>query len=427
MREDLLHFLWKYKKLQTSDLYTTNSESISIIDTGIHNQLSGPDFFNAKIDINGQLWAGNVEIHLKASDWYTHRHEEDPNYENVILHVVWEEDTAIFRKNGSAIPTLELRDSIPPKLLQVYQDLFDKRKYSFINCEADIVEVDSFIIDNWLDRLYFERLEHKSSTIHELLESSKNDWEQVLFTLLLKSFGLKINGDAFLTLANHLKFSVVRKLGNNTMQLESLLFGMSHLLEDDGIVDMYYLGLKRDFEFLMRKFNLDNEGVLRPDFFKLRPFNFPTVRLSQFADLYSKQDRLFEQVVKATDLKTLYSIFESSATSYWNNHYVFGKPSKEKSKKLTRPFIDLLIINTVLPLKFCYSRHLGKTVGDEILHIGGQIKAEQNSIIKGYDTLGVTVKNARESQALIQLYQEYCTANKCLDCAIGSTILHRNV
>lgn len=427
MREDLLHFLWKYHKLTTSDLYTTHSESISILDTGTHNQLSGPDFFNAKIDINGQLWAGNVEIHVRASDWYAHKHEEDPKYENVILHVVWEEDTVVFRKNGTVIPTLELKKVVSPKLVQVYQELLDKQKHSFINCETDIFKVDSFIFENWLERLYVERLEHKSGIIFKLLESSKNDWEQVLFTLLLKSFGSKINGDAFSTLADHLKFSVVRKLGDNSDQLESLLFGMSHLLEDDTSVDMYHLRLKRDFEFLKRKFHLDNEGVLRPHFFKLRPSNFPTVRLSQFANLYGKQDRLFERVIKATDLSILYSVFESSASAYWNDHYVFGKSSKEKRKKLTKPFIDLLIINTVLPLKFCYFRHLGKTATGEILHIIAQIKAEQNSIIKGYDGLGIKIETAMESQALIQLYQGYCAENKCLDCVIGNTILHRNV
>lgn len=427
MREDLLHFLWKYNKLTPSDLYTTCSESISIGDTGTHNHLSGPDFFNAKIYIDGQLWAGNVEIHVKASDWYAHHHEEDPKYENVILHVVWEEDTMVFRKNGTVIPTLELKNVVPPKFVEVYQELLDKQKHSFINCETDMLEVDSFIFENWLERLYFERLEHKSETISKLLENSKNDWEQVLFTLLLKSFGSKINSDAFLTLADHLEFSIVRKVGHSVDQLESLLFGMSHLLEDENIVDLYYLRLKRDFEFLKRKFKLDNEGVLKPEFFKLRPANFPTLRLSQFANLYGKQGSLFEKVIKATDLNMLYSVFESSATAYWNDHYVFGKSSKEKAKKLTKPFIDLLIINTVLPLKFCYSRHLGKASAGEILHIITQIKAEQNAIIKGYDGLGVTIETAMQTQALLQLYQEYCTANKCLDCAIGSTILHRNV
>lgn len=427
MREDLLHFLWKYSKLPTARLSTTRSESIAIIDPGIHNRLSGPDFFNAKIDIDGQLWAGTVEIHLKSSDWYAHRHEDDPKYGNVILHVVWEEDTPIFRKNGAVIPTLELKDLVSPEVLLACQSLFDRRKHIFINCERDLLQVDPFIRSNWLERLFFERLERKSRDIMGLLENSKNDWEHVLFTLLLKNFGSYINGDAFLTLANHLPFSVVRKSVGDPMQLESLLFGMAHLLEDDTIVDGYYLNLKRNFEYLQRKFSLDNAGVLRPEFFKLRPSNFPTVRLSQFAHLYGQGGRLFEKVMAATDLKQLYTVFKSSVSPYWNTHYVFGKPSRERQKTLSKSFIDLLVINTVLPLKFCYLRHLGKSTDTEILQICTDIKAEQNAIVQGYEALGLPIKNAMESQALLQLYTKYCRVNRCLDCAIGSAILHRNL
>lgn len=427
MREDLLHFIWKYKKLKMVDLSTTDEEPVSIIDVGSHNHLSGPDFFNAKIEINGQLWAGNAEIHIKSSDWYAHAHEKDPNYQNVILHVVWEDDATIFRKDGSEIPTLELSQYVSKELLQAYQNLFDKKKHSFINCEASISKVDDFLIENWLERLYFERLERKSKFVFQLLEKTNNDWEQVLFSLLLKNFGLKINGEAFLSISNALEFPVVRKLHSNNVQLESVFFGMSHLLEDEVIVDTYYLQLRKEFTFLKKKFDLQNTGVSRPEFFKLRPPNFPTIRLSQLANLYCKHQNLFDKVMNAVSLEELYSIFDISATTYWTNHYTFGKTSKISIKKLTKKFIDLLILNTILPLKFCYANHLGKDVNEKITEISFKIKAEDNTIISNFKNHGQLVRNAKESQAVLQLYNEYCSRNKCLECAVGSSLLQRNV
>lgn len=426
MREDLLHFIWKYKKLQLVDLFTTNEELVSIIRVGTHNHLSGPDFFNAQVRVDGQLWAGNIEIHIKSSDWYAHRHEEDSNYDNVILHVVWDEDAPVFRKDGSEIPTLQLKDYVSKQLLTAYQNLFDKTKHTFINCEATISEVDSFVVQNWLERLYFERLERKSAFVFELLEKSKNNWEQVLFALLLKNFGLKINGEAFLSLANSLEFSIVRKVQSNTTQLESLFYGMSHLLQDDEIVDVYYLKLKEEYSYLKRKFDLSDRAVLKPEFFKLRPPNFPTIRLSQLANLYGTHHSLFEHVIHAMDLKTVYSLFKGSASEYWNNHFTFGKVSKKSAKQTSKAFIDLIIINVILPIKFCYARHMGKDANEEILQIISEIKGEQNSIITNFKVNGLDADNARDSQAILQLYNEYCTQNKCLQCAIGNSLLNGN-
>lgn len=406
---------------------TSSSEIISITDVGMHNHHAGPDFFNAKIEIGGQLWAGNVEIHLKSSDWYAHHHEEDSNYDNVILHVVWEDDAAVFRKNGSEIPTLELHKYVSQELLQAYQKLFDKKKHRFINCESSISEVDTFLVRNWFERLYFERLERKSIFVGELLEKSKNNWEQVLFTMLLKNFGLKINGDAFLSLAKALDFSIVRKLQSNTTQLESVFYGLSHLLEDDTIVDSYYLNLRTEFEFLQQKFSLQSGGVLKPEFFKLRPPNFPTIRLSQLANLYGTHQNLFDNVLHANDLNELYSLFEVHASDYWHDHYTFGKSSKKNVKKLTKKFVDLIIINTLLPLKFCYAKHLGKDVNEEIISIISGIKPEENNIVSNFRDQDVEVEDSKESQAALQLYNEYCTKSKCLECAIGSSLLQRNV
>lgn len=426
MKEDLLHFIWKYKKLQLEDLVTSENEILNIVDVGGHNHLSGPDFFNSKVEIDNQLWAGNVEIHLKSSDWFVHNHEQDPNYNNVILHVVWEDDSEIFRSDGSKIPTLELKNYISKDLLSAYQKLFNQDKKSFINCESDISEVDSFLFENWKERLFFERLEDKSRFIFELLEESQNDWEQVLFKMLLKNFGLKINGQAFLSLANALDFSVVRKLRTDNKVMESVLFGMSHLLDDDSVVDEYFIQLKKEYDYQRKKFDLKEARVQKPEFFKLRPSNFPTIRLSQLAGLYSEQQNLFSSLINVSELKEIYELLNVSASSYWNDHFTFGKPSKKSIKKLTKKFIDLLIINTILPLKFCHAKYSSKDANEEVLKIISQIKPEENTIVSNFKSLKIDVKSAEDSQAILQLYTEYCTQNKCLQCAVGAHLLNLN-
>lgn len=280
MREDLLYFIWKHNKLPTKQLCTGNGEAIAIKATGTQNRFAGPDFFNAKVEIGGQLWAGNVEMHLKSSDWYVHHHETDENYNNVILHVVWEDDIAVFRKDGSQIPTLEVQHYVSDQLLNGYQSLMDNSRTSFINCEKDLKEIDSFVVENWLHRLYIERLEYKSKLILKLLEASKNDWEAVLFMLLAKNFGSKVNGTYFLEQAKQLDFSIVRKTTNEPLQLEALLFGHFGLLNVDDCSDAYFLQLKNEYKYLVRKFGLvENES--KPEFFGLWPLNFPTIRVSQ--------------------------------------------------------------------------------------------------------------------------------------------------
>ena len=423
MREDLLHFIWKYKKLKLTDLITTKGERLLLLDFGTHNHLAGPDFFNAKIDIEGQVWAGNVEMHLKSSDWYAHHHEEDDNYNNVILHVVWEDDVEVFRNDNSTIPTLELCKYISLQLLQSYQKLFEKKDVGFINCEKDLKEVDGFLVKSWLERLYFERLEDKADFIFELLKKSNNDWEQVLFTMLLKTFGLKINGASFLSLGAAMEFPVFRKQRENIFQMESLLFGMAHLLEENEVLDEHYIQLKKEFAYQKKKYGLKNESVLKPQFFKLRPPNFPTIRLSQLANLYALHSSLFQKVISASSLDEMFLLFKVSASTYWYTHYTFGKESKKSSKKLTSKFIDLLIVNVILPLQFCYAKYQGKECNEHISNIISNIKREENTVIRNFKVHGLSATNAQESQSLLQLYNFYCTQNKCLQCAIGTNLL----
>ncbi|MBT8184264.1 MAG: DUF2851 family protein, partial [Eudoraea sp.] len=388
MREDLLHYIWKFKKLKTKGLSTSNDEVIKIFDYGTHNHYSGPDFLNARIEIAGQQWAGNVEMHIKASDWYLHNHQHDQRYINVILHVVWINDVPVFRHDRTSIPTLELQHYISHELLRSYNHLFSKQRKNFINCEQDIGQLNSFILDKWLESLFFERLKQRSTEIEQLLKASGNNWERILFLLLLKNFGLKINAEAFMSLGKAIDFSVVLKTIGVSNQLESILFGMAGLLESDTIQDNYYTNLKNEYKYLKCKFNLENTAVLPVEFFKLRPVNFPTIRLSQFAAVYRK-GQLFSKIIAADSREGLLQLFQVVANEYWIDHFVFGKRSSPTVKRMTTRFIDLLLINTILPIKFSYARYLGKDIDEALLDLFTEIKVEQNAIITNFRMLGV--------------------------------------
>lgn len=422
MKEDFLHYVWKFQKFDAGEFYTSNNERLHIKNQGSHNLNSGPDFFNSQIELDGQLWAGNVEIHIKSSDWYTHSHETDPAYDNVILHVVWEHDAEIFRKNGTPIPTFVLKKHILKNTLEQYQNLFSKEK-KWINCENDFASVDDFVIQNWLERLYFERLQRKEIFLLKELESSQNHWEALLFRILSKSFGLKVNGDSFFSIAKSIDFSVIKKCSQKPQELEALLMGQAGLLEEEEKEDWYFQDLKTNYEYLKHKFKLHNEGVIAPKFFRLRPPNFPSIRLSQLAMLYSVHNNLFSQIIAIKTTKDFYDLFNVRASDYWNTHYNFGVSSAERKKRLTKSFIDLLIINTIIPLKFCYAMQQGRDVSEEILQLASEISSEENSIVKKFNSLKKVSTNAYQSQALLELKSEYCAKNKCLQCAIGNSIV----
>jgi hypothetical protein len=423
MQEDFLHYIWKHKVFLTSSLKTTTGEVVVIKQFGAHNLNSGPDFFNAQLSINGQLWAGNLEIHVKSSDWYIHGHEKDNAYDNVILHVVWEHDTAIYRKDNTEIPTLQLKQYVDKDLLNSYKKLVQSKLW--INCESNLSEVDDFVINNWLERLFVERLERKSKDISRLLQQSKNDWEAVLFKMLLKNFGLKVNGEAFLSLGNSVDYSLVRKLQNNVLDLEALLFGQAGFLQED-IQEVYFLDLKKRFQFFKQKFKLNNQGVLPIRFFRLRPPNFPTIRLSQFANLYVAEHQLFSKIMSLNAKDDFYKLFNKGVTTYWKIHYTFNSTSVNSNKILTKAFVDLLIINTIIPLKFSYAKSQGKNIEDGLFELIKEVNVESNVIVKKYMQLRSLEKNALTSQALLQLKACYCEKNKCLQCAIGNSLIVKN-
>jgi hypothetical protein len=423
MKEDFLHYLWKFKKFNTLNLKTSNGEEIVIVNVGHYLELAGPDFFNAQIIIAGQKWAGNVEIHLKSSDWYVHHHERDANYENVILHVVWEHDTEIFRKNNSEIPVLELRHYVETAILANYQSLVSPKSWIF--CEKQLKEIQGFTMKNWQERLFFERLERKSKPIFELLKQTNQDWEAVLFCLLAKNFGLNTNGELFLKIAQSIPFSVIRKESCEVENLEALLFGSAGILDIEK-EDNYFKDLKFRYFYLLHKYQLEKNSIETVQFFQHRPDNFPTIRLSQLANLYHNQQNLFSKICTSNSVVSLYKTFEIAVSDYWQNHYQFDKESPKKLKKLSKSFVDLIVINTIIPLQFAYAKSQGKANSEDLIQLLDDVGPEKNAIIAKFSSFGIHPQNAFESQSLLQLKNEYCNKSRCLECAIGMELLKKS-
>jgi len=421
VKEDFLHYIWKHKLLNLNQLETTQKEKVQLINSGEHNHNAGPDFFNSQIIIEDLHWAGNVEIHVKSSDWYVHGHEKDINYDSIILHVVWEHDIEIYTKDNLVVPTLELKKHLDKNILNNYQKLFSKSQ-KWINCQNVISSVDPFIIDNWLERLYVERLEQKSELTQKMLDTSQNDWEAVLIKLLFKNFGLKVNGDAFLNLINSIDFSIIRKEKQSLVNIEALLLGQAGLLSDD-IQDAYYKTLQMEYNYLLKKHNLQVNMKSQFQFFRLRPNNFPTVRIAQLAALLNQHQNLFSKIIITTKLKDYYKLFDISISEFWKIHYSFTSTSRKTYKKLSKKFIDLLLINTIVPLKFIYLKYINELNEEELISTIKLIKPEKNAVIDGFKKLNVPCNNALNSQALLQLKNEYCEKNKCIQCAIGNQLL----
>lgn len=422
MQEDFLHHIWDSKKFAVTALTTQQGEALQILHSGYYLQQAGPDFFNAQLRIGNQKWAGNVEIHIKSSDWYVHQHENDSAYDSVILHVVWEHDAAVFRNDNTEIPVLELKNYVAKEVLESYLSLTASK--TWIYCESDLSAVDAFVFKNWQERLFFERLERKSEPIFKMLLQNGNDWEASLFSFLAKNFGLNANGESFFDIANSIPFSVLRKEKFQIENLEALFFGRAGLLAEVK-EDLYYKDLQFRWQYLSEKHQLKSVFVEPLHFFKLRPDNFPTIRLAQLAQLYHLQDNLFSKICTAKSVSELYAIFDLKVSVYWQTHYQFDKESPKKRKSLTASFIDLLLINTVIPMQFAYAKHQGKEISEELIHFLQAIAPEKNAIVDKFTDFGVSVDNAFDSQTLLPLKNEYCNHKKCLQCGIGIELLKK--
>ncbi|MEM6829633.1 MAG: DUF2851 family protein [Bacteroidota bacterium] len=422
MDEDFLQYVWKFQKFQPQMLRTTDGDTLSVFDTGIHNFDSGPDFEEARIKIGTIEWAGHVEVHVKSSDWMRHQHQVNPSYENVILHVVWEHDVPIKIKEA-VLPTLELRNYIATELVENYQSLM--ANHLEIVCSNHLNNVSPITFRNMVDKSTSERMNQKAHDIYRLLKESKNHWESVTYRAIMKNFGFSTNKRSFSMLAESLPYHLIAKYSSQPLLLESLLFGQAGFLDE--VTDSYQETLAREYGYLKQKHKLEKR-LSRSSwkFSKMRPQNFPCIRLAQVASLFHKKPQLFAELIQISDPKALVDGFKLNISDYWSTHYDFGKESAPKPKALGRMSIDNIIINTICPLLFAYSNYSGDQLHkDNALRLLEITPPEKNRITKKWQHLGRVPGNAFESQGLIQLFNEYCERRRCLHCNVGFEILRK--
>ena len=420
MREDFLHFIWNNKLYQNDSLFTQEGESLQIMHPGRHNTNAGPDFFDARIRIGETLWAGNIEIHQRASDWNKHGHQNDPVYRNTILHVVSLSDIQVFNDLGSCVPVLVIR--WPHWIEDNYEMLI--KSQDWIGCASLLYQVDPFRIKFFLNGIVIERLKQKIEAISKVLTETKDDWGETFYCMLARNFGLKENALPFEMVARSLPQSVLARHHDSLFQTEALLFGQAGLLGEELFGDEYYLELRKEYRFLAVKYGLKPiEGHLWK-FMRMHPGNFPTIRLAQFAMLIHHSKGLFSAVIEANNLEDLQQLFMVKASDYWDSHYSFNKPSVNRKKVFGDQIFSLIVINVVVPFYFLYGESQNKLfLKDRALVILEQMPAENNSAISRWAGAGIIAANALESQALLQLQRNYCEPRKCLNCTIGHKII----
>ena len=419
--EQLLHYVWKHKIFPLKELKTTTGQQVEVIDTGLANTDAGPDFFNAKLKLDGVLWIGNIEIHERSSDWFKHGHHADAGYNSVILHIASEIDTEISRSNGERIPQIQL---ICPEAVRTnYKELLETDSYP--PCYRIIPSLPPFTAHSWMTALQMERFEQKATLLNERLKRCQGNWEDAFFITLARNFGFGLNGDAFETWAHRLPFRAVDKHRNDLFQIEAIFFGQAGILEDsDG--DGYYLRLKKEYTYLQHKFGLIPMDASLWRFLRLRPANFPHIRIAQLACLYHRAYGLLSRIMETETLQGVRDILKGGTSEYWLTHYTFGGSSPSRPKTLSNTSLDLLIINTVVTFLYAYGLHKGNRVlcarAGSFLE---ELKAENNYITRMWEQCGMKASNAADSQALIQLKKEYCDKKKCLYCRIGYEYLKR--
>ena len=423
MKENLLQYIWQFQYFNKAELCTPAGDSIQIIHPGIYNTNQGPDFTGAKIKIGNTMWAGNVELHVDASQWNVHNHSSDTNYNNIILHVVYNNDVPIKDRNGNNLPTLELQSRISILLLEKYRMLMEAS--FFIPCEKQVHEVGELTIHNWKQRLVAERLLSKSAEVLEIVKETGFHWEECFWWLIAANFGLTVNSDLFLQIARNIPLKILARHKNNINQLEAILFGVAGLLHDN-FNEKYPAMLYKEFLFFQKKYKLTIING-RVSFLRMRPANFPTIRLAQMAMLIYGSEHLFSKIKEATLLSDIKKLLAVTANDYWHYHYVFDEEAIYKKKTLGESTINNIIINTIIPCLFAYGMYYKEQpVKDKALAWLEEISPENNAITKGFQQLHFTNKNAFDSQFFIQLKNKYCDNKLCLNCAIGNSILKRS-
>ncbi|MEM9916658.1 MAG: DUF2851 family protein [Bacteroidota bacterium] len=421
MKEDFLHYLWRTKQFDLRALTTTQGAPINIHTFGLHNQNAGPDFLDARVSIGNVLWAGNIEMHLKASDWLLHKHQNDRSYDNVVLHVVYEEDRPICYPNGHRIPCLELKGRIPPGLSKRYQRLQGNAQW--VACEYQLSEVPKITRNLWLDRMMIDRLEAKTALMAQVLAELKGDWEEVFHRFLASGFGLYVNRAVFEQLARIVPLSLLRKYRHSLLQVEALLFGQAGFLEADWN-DKHPVKLKRTYQALRQKHQLVPLSMSSWKFSRMRPAGFPSVRIAQFAGLVFQSEHLFSKMLAAKNIQEIENAFDFSVSKYWQCHYRFDQESIKQSKKLGRDMIRRLIINVIAPILFLYGKQRSEDqYKDLALHFLGALPPESNRELRQWKSVGIKTHSALRSQALLQLKKSYCDKKRCMECAIGHSVL----
>jgi hypothetical protein len=422
MDEKILYFAWKYKLYNNKQFIDSNGQQLEIINPGTQNFDAGPDFINAKIKINDTIWAGNVEMHINASDWNKHKHFKDKAYNNVILHVVINNDKDVINENGNRVPAMELE--IDSSILDKYDYLVQSEEKPA--CKTDLKQIEKIKLNLWFNSLLFERLNNKTEFIRTKLESTKNNWEEAFYQILARNFGFNLNAEPFERLARSLPLKYLAKHQNNLFQIEALLFGQAGFLHDN-INDDYFIELKREYTHLQKKFSLKPIEKYSWKFLRSRPSNFPTVRIAQFAMLIFKSKSLFSKIIDANNAQEIKKMFQLKTSAFWSNHYTFEKVSAKKEKSFGSSSIDNIIINTIVPFTFLYGEFKDKqTLKDKSINLLETLKAENNHITKIWQAADITINSAFLSQALIQQTKNYCQKEKCLDCGIGSEILRNS-
>lgn len=417
MSEEFLHHLW-LNKLFIKDLFTENNEPIKIINPGFHNLNSGPDFSNARLIIGDTVWAGNVEIHVNASDWFKHNHQNDDAYSNVVLHVVYKND---LPGEPAGIPCCVLEGKIDLNLFEAYRKFIESQL--FVPCVNKISKIHEIDIMLWLERMLIERIEVKAGFIEDSLVVSENDWEEAFYQMLARSFGFNINTLPFEMLARSVKLKMISHHADSKFQVEALLFGQAGLLSHD-LIDAYGQSLFSEYSFLRRKYNLVPIQPSLWKFMRLRPANFPTIRISQFAALIAKKQKLLAHVMSLEDVNEMIDFFTVHASEYWDNHYTFDKLTPGKPKNTGKQAAMLIIINAVLPFMFVYGRSTANDyLCNKALKMYEQLPGENNSIVDNWKLAGIDTSTSFRSQALIGLKNNYCDKKKCLNCRIGNLII----
>jgi hypothetical protein len=425
MNEDIIHFVWKHSSALFKGLKCYPNGEIEVISPGEHNFDSGPDFFNAKVKIGNTIWAGNVEIHVKSSDWNKHKHNVDEAYNNVILHVVANNDVQVKNAKGDLVPTLEIN----------YPDQVEWELHRFvasenwIPCADEIKRINSINIRMWLSSLCVERLEHKTYYVNTLVDESKGNWEEAFYISMARSFGLKINALPFELLAKATPLKLLAKVKNSLFSIEAILFGQAGMLECSDIhSDDYRLALIKEYNYQREKFHLKPIPGHLWKFMRLRPSAFPTIRISQFAKLINSSMGLFSRCMEAKDLSEFRKILRVGCSSYWDNHFTFGNVSSNSDKILGDTTVQIIILNTVVPFMFAYGiARDNEALKDKALTLLEGLKPEVNSIIKGFSSCGVKADSAFFSQALVHLKSQYCNRRKCLFCRIGANVLLKRI